>query len=138
MVVAGPPIVFKRHGLQNHDPCTLCSQGIETIDHLFMQCVLSREIWYKLLRSCGWHHLAPTGADHLIDWWLRSRKLVTKARRKAFDSLVVLITWNLWLERNSRVFRYSTSTTSRLPDGIWSKCELCCAKLIVRSELVGL
>jgi hypothetical protein len=95
---------LQRHGLQNHDPCTLCSQGVGTIDHLFMQCVVSWEIWYKLLHRCGWNLLAPSDADQLIDWWLCSRKLVTNARHKAFDSLVVLITSSLWLERNSRVY----------------------------------
>jgi hypothetical protein len=91
---------LQRHGLQKRGPYALCSQGDETIDHLFMQCIVSREIWYKLLRRCGWHLLAPSDADQFIYLWLCSRKWVTKARRKAFNSLVVLITWNVWLERN--------------------------------------
>lgn len=40
-----------------------------------------------------------------MDWWLRSRKRVPKPGRKAFHSLVVLIVWSVWLERNARVFR---------------------------------
>ncbi|OEL31237.1 hypothetical protein BAE44_0007751, partial [Dichanthelium oligosanthes] len=47
----------------------------------------------------------------LPDWSLRSRKLVAKEHRKAFDSLCLLLTRNLWLERNGRVFR----NTSRPP-----------------------
>ncbi|OEL28365.1 hypothetical protein BAE44_0010613, partial [Dichanthelium oligosanthes] len=74
----------------------------------------------------------------LTDWWLRSRKLVAKPRRKAFDSFCLLITRHLWLERNSRVFRGA----SRLPGSLvnviseqavlWSR-----AGLLDRSRLFG-
>ncbi|OEL21341.1 hypothetical protein BAE44_0017640, partial [Dichanthelium oligosanthes] len=47
----------------------------------------------------------------LPDRWLLSCKSVPKARRKAFDSLCLLLARMLWLERNCRVFR----NLSRLP-----------------------
>ncbi|OEL23010.1 hypothetical protein BAE44_0015970, partial [Dichanthelium oligosanthes] len=74
----------------------------------------------------------------LTDWWLRSRKMVAKPRRKAFDSLCLLVSRHLWLERNSRVFR----GVSRLPGSLvvvifdqvalWSR-----AGLVDRSRLLG-
>jgi hypothetical protein len=60
---------------------------------------------------------------------------VTKARRKSFDSLVVLITWSLWLERNSRVFRGTAEPVLRILDSILAKGKLWCnAKLVARSD----
>jgi hypothetical protein len=44
-----------RHGLPNHAPCALCSQEEQTIDHLLLRCVVSREVWFKVLRKLGWH-----------------------------------------------------------------------------------
>jgi len=40
-----------------------------------------------------------------LHWWLRARKLVPKPFRRGFDSLVFLIGWMLWKERNVRTFR---------------------------------
>lgn len=91
---------LQRHGLRNHGPCALCSQLPEALNHLLLSCVFSREVWFKVLRRLGWHTLAPRAHDTLVDWWLRSRKQIGKPRRHAFDSLVILVTWLLWLERN--------------------------------------
>ena len=38
-----------RHGLQDHDDCIMCGQEPETASHLFLQCVLARQLWLKLL-----------------------------------------------------------------------------------------
>jgi hypothetical protein len=40
----------------------------------------------------------------LAAWWIRDRKRLDKTRRKGFDSLVVLVWWQTWKERNARVF----------------------------------
>lgn len=105
---------LQRHGLQNHRPCALCSQEVETADHLLTSCVYSREIWYRLLRSLGWQMLTPTRTDNTIDWWLRSRKRLGKDERRSFDTIFLLVSWLLWLERNARVFRGTKRTPARL------------------------
>jgi hypothetical protein len=46
----------------------------------------------------------PSVDDIFTMWWLRSRKLTPKAHRKAFDSMVALISWMIWLQRNDHVF----------------------------------
>jgi hypothetical protein len=54
---------------------------------LLLCCSYSREIWYRLL-------LASTISLRSIHW----------DQRMDFDSLVVLVCWSLWRERNARVF----------------------------------
>jgi hypothetical protein len=93
-----------RHDLCSSDECTLCSQAPEHVDHLFLQCAFSREVWFRVLQRCGWAHLSPEPHDQLIDWWLTARKRVTKPRRRAFDSTAIGVTWNIWLQRNEKVF----------------------------------
>lgn len=39
-----------QHGLNDNDSCALCAQEAETMDHLFLTCVYSRETWFKVLR----------------------------------------------------------------------------------------
>jgi hypothetical protein len=67
--------------------------------------VFSHEVWFKTFMRCGFQQLAPTPNDEFVDWRLWTHKGVSRQHRKAFDSLVVLVVWNLWLQRNGRVFR---------------------------------
>jgi hypothetical protein len=93
----------------------LCSQAEESIDHLAISCVFSRVVWLGVLRAAGCHHLTPTGALAIVDWWLPTRKRVHKSNRKGFDTLFALVVWSLWLEQNARgVFNAKTSTARQL------------------------
>ena len=95
----------KRHNLQDNDDCTFCSQLPETIDHLLISCSFTREVWFMIFHRLGWHSHAP-GADiiSLADWWQGARKQILKEERKCFDTLVLLICWLIWKERNGRIF----------------------------------
>ena len=42
--------------------------------------------------------------EKVLEWWLRSRKLVDKQVRKGFESLFFLFGWTLRKERNARNF----------------------------------
>jgi hypothetical protein len=119
-----------RHGLRVSASCAFCCQHDESIHHLLLGCVYSREIWFKTLFRTGWQHLVPAPEDSMPSWWLLARKKVTKLRRKSFDSLCLLLSRQLWLERNNRIFRNGV----RLPDplvgaileqvSLWSKAGL--------------
>lgn len=104
----------RRHNLQNSGPCSLCSQHDETIDHLLLGCVYSREVWFKMLRPLILQRLTPTANSILADWWCTSRKSLPKETRKTFDSLLVLVCWELWKERNRRVFNDEARQASNL------------------------
>ncbi|RCV36316.1 hypothetical protein SETIT_7G308900v2, partial [Setaria italica] len=41
----------------------------------------------------------------LQDWWIQARRLWTRQKRKGLDTLIALVTWEIWKERNARVFR---------------------------------
>jgi hypothetical protein len=128
---------LQRHGMENHGPCTLCSQCAKAIDHLFLGCPFSRELWFRCLRRSGWQRLTPSVMDHFTSWWLRSRKRVAKPWHKAFDLLVALIIWSIWLEHNSRVFRNQVVSVMVVVASVFDWCELWCrANLVVRSLLV--
>lgn len=93
----------RKHGIQDTDDCSLCFQLPETLDHLLMQCVFSREVWFKTLRKFGHQHLTPQMDSTLVIWWLSSRKRIPSTQRKTFDSIVCLVIWRIWLQRNECV-----------------------------------
>jgi hypothetical protein len=104
----------KRHGLQQNDVCALCDQAVESTDHLLAACVFSREVWYRLLLLAGLHHLCPGSDSSLVDWWHLVRTQVPNLFRRGFDSLVLLVSWETWKERNRRTFDGITKTPAEV------------------------
>jgi hypothetical protein len=100
-----PSKFFQRHGLQNHSPCALCSQDVEHRDHLLLSCVYSHEVWLKVLRRCGLATVIASSNRHLHGLVAPFTHPGDLACRKQFDTLLIVVVWNLWLQRNSRVFR---------------------------------
>jgi hypothetical protein len=94
----------KRHGLQDEDGCALCDQEPETVSHLFVGCVFSRQVWCALLDRLGLISLAPQRDQNPAEWWMQRRQRLDTTSRPIFDSLLLLLAWTLWKERNSRVF----------------------------------
>jgi hypothetical protein len=76
----------------------------ETVSHLFIGCVTAREVWYNLLEPIGLSTLMPMEDCDLGQWWLQQRARLDRSARPLFDSLLLLIAWTLWKERNGRVF----------------------------------
>ena len=101
----------KRHGLQDDDLCVLCAQSSETIDHLLTTCPFSREVWFKILRKIGWDRVTPsTLTFNFPSWWTDARKQIPKVGRRGFNSLVILVCWIIWKERNDRTFDHCVRT----------------------------
>lgn len=104
----------RRHGLQDTDDCILCDQAPETMDHILLGCVFSREVWAACLRSLRLHGLVQVREECAMVWWTTARKRLPKALRRGFDSCFMLIAWLLWKERNSCTFDRATSTVPQL------------------------
>ena len=48
-----------------------------------------------------WEAVSPSAQTYVLaEWWYGARKRIPKDDRKYFDSLVVLVCWLLWKERN--------------------------------------
>jgi hypothetical protein len=108
-----------KHGLQSYMDHMLYCQGPDDLDHLILTCPYSYEVWFKLLRCSGLQQLSLMLDEVFAVFWTTSRKLVPKAHYKAFESLVILATWCLWLECNARVFSSSSLSASSLITSIW-------------------
>lgn len=115
---------LQRHGLQHHGPCALCSQEVEDLHHLLLHCVYSRGVWFKCLRKRRYTYMPPHHEEKIGDWWLRTRAGISKPGRSNYDSLVILTTLRLWLERNARIFNNATRLPCSLVEGISQDFEL--------------
>ena len=55
-------------------------------------------------QESAWQCFLYSTQSWRIDWWATGRKQVVKSKRKGFDTLIALICWCLWKQRNGRVF----------------------------------
>jgi hypothetical protein len=97
---------LQKRGWPCNPICCLCNSAPETILHLCKDCPFSREVWSKVL---SWANLTFLSGIHsatsLYDWWTDLRSLCSRQSRRCFDGLLIQFWWNLWLERNNRIFQ---------------------------------
>ncbi|WVZ51091.1 LOW QUALITY PROTEIN: hypothetical protein U9M48_002270 [Paspalum notatum var. saurae] len=59
-----------KRGLPHPDACPLCDQADETLQHILIGCVFSRQIWDLILQSLQLAEITPTMADSgFFSWW---------------------------------------------------------------------
>jgi len=107
----------RRHGLDAHDNCWFCDQELETTNHMLVNCSFAKEIWWTVLSwmECSCSFPEPM---QLHQWWNHVRFMQVKERRRGLDTLVMLILWSLWKERNARLFDGHSSTILEVQERI--------------------
>jgi exonuclease III len=69
------------------------------------------------------YQLAPQSGIGYLDWWLQSRLLLPAIIRRGFDSLVILVVWCIWKERNLRVFQGRSRSAAVLDANITEEAD---------------
>lgn len=111
-----------RHGLEARQECFLCDQALETIDHLLCACPFAREAWFLICQVVDVQ--LPPSTPSVCGWWKRLRHACLPSRRKGMDSLFALTSWELWKERNDRLFRGETKPMAEFLQVIKVQAEL--------------
>lgn len=119
-----------RRGLQDNDTCIICEQATETMDHIILGGVFSREVWASCLRRYRLHELVVVQEANTMQWWTSSRKRLSKTVRRGFDSLFFLIGWSLWMERNARIFSRIAASPAQLSSPLTPRL-LCGARRVI-------
>ena len=99
-----------------HNPlCSLCLQEPESATHLLTTCSFAKEIWHLTFDMLHMHHsLMANNGESLTSWWQRSSSAMTKDKAKTWRSIIALVWWNIWKERNARVFTNSSCSARPL------------------------
>jgi hypothetical protein len=116
---------LQKRGWPNCGLCPLCKQTTESIDHLFVGCRFTLRIWGYIREWLGIPNILPnqwTGLP-IKTWWDKMTSGSTP-NRKAIASLTLLVTWEVWNERNARVFRNNHSPSMVVLDRIKREARL--------------
>ena len=91
------PFLIYKSGLCHPAACPLWDQAEETIDHLLVSCVFTRQIWFSFLQKVGLQTLAAQIKDPSFeDWWAGASRSVNGQVWKGLNSAIILGAWSLW------------------------------------------
>jgi hypothetical protein len=89
-----------------HDPmCQLCNAAPETPAHLCLHCPFTQNVWMLLISHIGRSDLQLSSSHAIRSWWRRMRRSFDKKQKAKFDGLLLYFWWNIWKERNRRIFQ---------------------------------
>ncbi|GKD18766.1 RNA-directed DNA polymerase, eukaryota, reverse transcriptase zinc-binding domain protein [Tanacetum coccineum] len=96
--------------------CPVCSDQVETADHLFFSCDTVQALWGLLARWCQLDFL---GFSNIADWfsWLDSARL-SKHARLVLEGIASTMFWSLWNFRNAWIFSSSKPKKANIWDSI--------------------
>nr|GEZ59676.1 RNA-directed DNA polymerase, eukaryota [Tanacetum cinerariifolium] len=82
--------------------CEVCSNGVETVNHLFFSCCLVREVT-KLI--CHWWDIPFKEIMSYKDWleWIVSLRIPVN-NKKMFEGVFYVLWWHIWTFRNKLLF----------------------------------
>jgi hypothetical protein len=84
------------------------------MDHILLGCTFSREVRELWLRRLHLVDDITVQEEVTLEWWVGSRNTVPKPIRRGFDSLLFLIGWSFWKERNARTFNRVATFVAQL------------------------
>jgi len=97
-----------------HQPsCSLCNGPMESGLHMCLSCPFAQEVWIQVL---AWENLTlpqqidPTSFSSIEEWWGETEALFPKDCRRMYNGAVIYTLWNIWKERNRRIFEHSSLT----------------------------
>jgi hypothetical protein len=105
-----------RIGIISDNMCVFCKSETECNTHLFFECSFVFQIWYRLLLSYGFYKPSAVSS---IEWFnifkaTRWKSCQTRLLLKMLKRLV----YEVWQERNNRIFGSSIRSSSQLFDQI--------------------
>ena len=98
------PQLYKARSWPCNPLCPLCGATPETTQHICLQCPFAQRVW-ELVQV--WTHdlvTKPTVDANIEDWWIQSLQNIPKEQRRTKAAVIMYTAWNLWKERNKRIF----------------------------------
>ena len=93
--------------------CPLCKKENKSQSHLFMLCTYAQNIWTTILNIFGWHLTFPREVKDFLDMALMYHPF-KNPKALSWKNLIMTFFWNMWKERNQRIFAEKTQTCAKL------------------------
>ncbi|KAL3719109.1 hypothetical protein ACJRO7_004112 [Eucalyptus globulus] len=90
--------------------CSLCNQGVETVEHLLLLCPWTKELWKHPKLQI---HISPKNLTRIEIWFGDIRK---NSNLLPDLEMVAVILWHIWKSRNHAIFGSKQLDPSNLVD----------------------
>jgi hypothetical protein len=104
-----------KRGIIGPHRCSLCCNALETMDHLFVDCPFTQEVWNISLH--GLNVTAPTQITVVTlfsSWKARYPHAVQSKSiwNRIWQAIPKFLCWKIWLARNDQIFNNSLHSPS--------------------------
>ncbi len=107
---------------------SLCDRNEESIQHILISCVFSRQVWTTLFLRLGLSEAAPQpSTDRFLRWWSQATKDRMNEVRKGINSLATLVAWEIWKHRNNCVFNDTNPRVASILQVVENEGNLWCS-----------
>lgn len=117
---------LQKRGWPHNAVCALCGQTLESGLHLFVECRLTKRILDEVAAWAAVESLTPSNWGHhdsALHWWT-SLATTQDCNRKGLRSLLIVVNWTVWRERNARIFDQKYSTCAQILASIRSEASV--------------
>jgi hypothetical protein len=116
-----------KRGLPHEAAFPLCDQEQESAQHLLLTCVFTRQCWALISQQLSLAIAGPaTLTTSLSAWWCSTIKSAPRECRKGLNTLIILVTWEIWKHRNACVFEGAQPSVQWLLQTVSSERVLWC------------
>lgn len=106
--------------------CSLCGAANETLDHLLFDCLVSRRVWSDVMT---WSKIERQPVQWRLEKeFLRSQCTTNNKKQRLYKSVVVVLVYGLWVERNRRRMQGHRSTEESIGKQYKDLIGWCCTK----------
>ena len=100
--------------LNSNSACSLCNNQLESIDHLFLHCKWSWNLWVE---GMSWWNVSTCPNLKLLSWWDFWRSMSPGSKYlRAWVTLFYAIVWTIWETRNARIFEKKVISQDQASD----------------------
>jgi len=101
-------------GVECNPVCVLCDQENETAAHLCLHCCFAQEVWWLVHTWSGGLINTPVQGVEVEDWWNYSLQAASAETRGKVAAILIYTVWNIWNERNRRIFQGISQSPTRV------------------------
>eukprot|EP00253_Pinus_taeda_P022851 PITA_22851 len=116
---------LQKRGFYGSSRCSLCKENTESTFHIMIECRFAVSIWQEL--CIAWKHkfTFPSSISKLFAGWMANYPGYSpknKIVRSSWSALPKFISWQVWLERNRRIFQNKEQDFKLVANAV--KCQL--------------
>ena len=98
---------LQKRGWPHQQQCVMCNGPLETSLHLCLCCPFAKAVWDQILSWENFTQLQQqlqVNPTHIKSWWEEVATKVPRSERRRLNGVVIYTFWNIWKERNRRIF----------------------------------